>query len=662
MIDRSRASRSSRGSCARRGSTWTLLAQSESLFALSNGHIGVRGNLDEGEPHGLPGHLPQLVLRAAPAAVRRGRVRLPESGQTIVNVTNGKVDAAAGRRRAVRHAVRRAASPRAGARPAGRAAAPQGRVASPAGQAVRLRSTRLVSFAQRSIVGDPLRGRGGRRAGPRRRAVRAGRQRADCRRQSRRSAGRGRARGPAGGEEHAVTSTRALLLHRTEASGLRMAAGMDHVVEAPGRYGVELEVDPDWARTDRRLPAATRASAAHGQVRGVRLVQPALAARAARPGRRRAVAATLRRLGRPGRTSSGSTSTTSGTAPTSRSTGTPRCSRPSGSRCSTSLQAGARAERRAIPAKGLTGPGYDGHAFWDTEMLRAAGAHVHRAAGRGATRCAGGTRPSTWPGSGPQTLGLRGAAFPWRTIRGQECSGVLAGRHRGLPHQRRHRGGGDAATSQATGDDGVRARHRRSDPGRDRAAVAARSATTTSDGRFHIDGVTGPDEYSAVVDDNVYTNLMAARNLAAAADAAERCPEAAGALGVDDEEIAAWRDAADAVRVPYDDELGVHQQAEGFTDSRAGTSSAATREQLPAAAALPRTSTSTASRSSSRPTWCSPCTGAATPSRRGEGPQLRLLRGAHRARLVAVRLHPGGDRRRGRPPRAGRTTTSARPR
>ena len=33
----------------------SVLANTESVFALSNGHIGLRGNLDEGEPHGIPG-------------------------------------------------------------------------------------------------------------------------------------------------------------------------------------------------------------------------------------------------------------------------------------------------------------------------------------------------------------------------------------------------------------------------------------------------------------------------------------------------------------------------------------------------------------------------------------------------------------------------------
>ena len=84
-------------------------------------------------------------------------------------------------------------------------------------------------------------------------------------------------------------------------------------------------------------------------------------------------------------------------------------------------------------------------------------------------------------------------------------------------------------------------------------------------GRFHIDGVTGPDEYSAIADDNIYTNLMAQTNLLAAADAAKRYPGRACELGVSDEESATWRDAAQAMTIPYDETLGVHAQAAGFT-------------------------------------------------------------------------------------------------
>jgi alpha,alpha-trehalose phosphorylase len=84
-------------------------------------------------------------------------------------------------------------------------------------------------------------------------------------------------------------------------------------------------------------------------------------------------------------------------------------------------------------------------------------------------------------------------------------------------------------------------------------------------GQFHIDGVTGPDEYSAISDNNVYTNLMAQRNLLEAAEAASRYPDRAKELGIDAEESASWRDAAEAMHIPYDETLGVHPQAEGFT-------------------------------------------------------------------------------------------------
>jgi alpha,alpha-trehalose phosphorylase len=84
-------------------------------------------------------------------------------------------------------------------------------------------------------------------------------------------------------------------------------------------------------------------------------------------------------------------------------------------------------------------------------------------------------------------------------------------------------------------------------------------------GAFRIDGVTGPDEYSAIADNNIYTNLMAQQNLRAAAEAVARYPNRARELRVDSEEASAWRDAAEAMFIPYDEALGVHEQAEGFT-------------------------------------------------------------------------------------------------
>ena len=154
-------------------------------------------------------------------------------------------------------------------------------------------------------------------------------------------------------------------------------------------------------------------------------------------------------------------------------------------------------------------------------------------------------------------------AFPWRTIRGQECSAYWPAGTAAW-----HINADIAMAFEryriVTGDDSLE----------DECGLAVLIETARlwislghhdRHGVWHLDGVTGPDEYTAIVRDNVFTNLMAAHNLRTAADACVRHPEAAEAMGVTTEETAAWRDAADAVNIPYDEELGVHQQCEGFT-------------------------------------------------------------------------------------------------
>src|SRR3569833_975079 len=129
-----------------------LLAQSESLFALSNGHIGVRGNLDEGEPHELPGSYLNSLNELRPLPYAEAGYGFPESGQTIANVTNGKLirlrvdDEPCDVRYGELRAHERTLDMRTGLL--------HRRVEwiSPAGQAIEVRSTRLVSFDQRSIM------------------------------------------------------------------------------------------------------------------------------------------------------------------------------------------------------------------------------------------------------------------------------------------------------------------------------------------------------------------------------------------------------------------------------------------------------------------------------------------------------------------------------
>ena len=278
------------------------------------------------------------------------------------------------------------------------------------------------------------------------------------------------------------------------------------------------------------------------------------------------------------------------------------------------LQAGARAERRAIAGEGPDRPRLRRPHLLGHRALRAAGAHLHRARTRPPTRCAGGTRRSTRARAG-QAARPRGRRLPVADDPRPGVLRLLAGRHRRLPHQRRHRRRRRPLPATPTSDDDVRARGRRSSCWSRRRGCGARSATTTRDGRFRIDGVTGPDEYSAIADNNVYTNLMAQRNLRAAADAVARHPRRAAELGVDLEEAAAWRDAAATTSSsPTTTTLGVHPQAEGFTEPRALGLRATRRPTSTRCCCTSPTSTSTASRWSSRPTSCSRCTGAATRS------------------------------------------------
>ena len=142
-----------------------VLAQTESLFALSNGHIGVRGNLDEGEPHGIPGTYLNGFYELRPLPVGREPVGTPESGQTLINVTNGKLirllvddepfDVRYGELALARSRARLPRRHARGGRPSG---------ARPRAARVRVTSTRLVSFTHRAILGiayevEPLDGR-----------------------------------------------------------------------------------------------------------------------------------------------------------------------------------------------------------------------------------------------------------------------------------------------------------------------------------------------------------------------------------------------------------------------------------------------------------------------------------------------------------------------
>ncbi|HSC90640.1 MAG TPA: glycosyl hydrolase family 65 protein [Gaiellaceae bacterium] len=537
-----------------------LLARTESLLALANGHIGLRANLDEGEPYAIPGTYLNSFYELRPLPYAEAGYGYPESGQTLVNVTNGKIirllvdDEPFDVRYGQLLAHERVLDLRAGV------LSRRAEWRSPAGAAVRVCSTRLVSFVQRSAAAilyevEPLDA-----------ALRVvvqselvanepGPPQTDDPRAA------AALESPLQSKDFFDLGARVVLAHSTRRSGLTVAAAMDHLVEGPegtetfaessadvGRVTVASDLQPGqrlrlikflaygWS-SQRSLPAlrdhavAALAEARHtgweGLLAGQRdyldvFWQAADVELEGDTELQQAVRFALFHT----------------------------------------LQAGARAEGRAIAAKGLTGPGYDGHTFWDTErfVLPVLTYTAPRAAAD-ALRWRHETLDLARERA--RQLGLDGAAFPWRTIRGQEASGYwpagTAAFHVGAAIA-------DAVARYyaATGDDDFER-----EVGLELLVETARLWRSLGhhdpQGRFRIDGVTGPDEYSAIADNNVYTNLVAQSNLVAAADAVARHPRHAATLGADFEEAAAWRDAAGDMVIPWDEELGVHPQSEGFT-------------------------------------------------------------------------------------------------
>ncbi|MET1061401.1 MAG: glycosyl hydrolase family 65 protein [Aeromicrobium sp.] len=236
-------------------------------------------------------------------------------------------------------------------------------------------------------------------------------------------------------------------------------------------------------------------------------------------------------------------------------------------------QAAARAEGTGIPAKGVTGSGYDGHYFWDTEVyVLPFLTYTTPRAARNALRFrytlldAARTRA--------KQLAQQGALFPWRTINGEEASAYYAAG----TAQYHIDADISYALSQylaATGDTDFLTRE-----AIDILVETARMWVdlgfwrSEEDGTFHIHGVTGPDEYTTVVNDNLFTNVMARFNLRRAAQAVRELEERDGPqyaqvlkrLQLDRSEITEWERAADDMAIPYDEHLGVHPQDQHFLE------------------------------------------------------------------------------------------------
>lgn len=233
------------------------------------------------------------------------------------------------------------------------------------------------------------------------------------------------------------------------------------------------------------------------------------------------------------------------------------------------LQSAGRDKHSNISAKGLSGEGYEGHYFWDTEIYMFP---VFLMTQPDIARQLLLYRYSTLEQARDRAreMGHRqGALFPWRTISGTECSSFFPS------GTAQYHISADIAYSYI--------QYYLAEQDRDfllsyGAEVLIETARLWADighyynGAFHIDEVTGPDEYTCCVNNNYYTNVMAKHNLKWAAKScailesydAQGFKSLCGRLGVTADEISAWAKAADAMLLPYDEALGINPQDDTF--------------------------------------------------------------------------------------------------
>jgi alpha,alpha-trehalose phosphorylase len=537
-----------------------VIDEAESIFALANGHLGLRGNLDEGEPRGLSGTYLNGFYESYPLQYGESGYGFAEDGQAVVNVTDGKIvrllveDEPFDIHRGRLEAHERRLDLRSGLLER------RARWTSQAGDTVRVTSRRLVSFDLRSVaaieytveaIDHPLRialqsnlianqPQAGTSADPR-----DGTNIGACLRSC----------------LHADHDLRSVLVHETARTGLRVGAGMAHVIDCGSEVFTLNQTEPDLGR----VTVAARLEP--GQpLKLVKFLAYHWSGQQSPEWLRDQVDASLELAAATGFDQLADDQRRYldawWEAADVEIEGDDEVQQGLRFALFQLLQASARAETRAVAAKGLTGNGYDGHAFWDTEgFVLPPLAYSRPELVRDALMWRHSILPQARERA--QQLRLRGAAMPWRTIHGEECSGYWPAGTAAF-HVTGAVADGVRRYVFSSGDDAFEREY-----GLELLVEAARLWESLGhhharDGTFRIDGVTGPDEYSALVDNNVYTNLLAQSNLRAAAAAAARHPEVAAVLDVDEDEIAGWQRAADAMFVPYDEDAGLHPQDQDF--------------------------------------------------------------------------------------------------
>ena len=559
-----------------------FMAETETMLALGNGYLGMRGLPEEGGPVAQFGTFVNGFHETWPIVYGEEAYGFARTGQTMMSVTDAKIiklfvdDEPFWLATATMSRFERRLNMRAGTLDR------EILWETPAGKQVLIRSRRLISFEHRHaaailydvtllnaaapvVISSEMlaerRGETSRPADPRRGKI-----------------FQGRVLQPRMGR---AVAQRVVLCHGTDHSRMALACGIDHGLQTACPYSWKANYTPDFGQVAYTIEAApgepirfvkfiayhTSATASPEQICGRvdwtldRIVATGFDALA--EGQQRYLDDFWRR-------SDVMVSDPRGGKPGRRALDVQQAIR---FNLFHILQATARAENAGVPAKGLTGNAYEGQYFWDTEIyvlpfLIYTAPRIARNLLHFRYRMLDKARERA------RELSHRGALFPWRTISGEEASAYYA-----------------AGTAQyhinadivyalrkyvnATGDEEFL-----HECGAEILVETARFwadlgfFSARRDGSFCINGVTGPDEYTTVVNNNTYTNLMARENLRYAAHTVEAMrranPQAfsvlAGKTRLGAAEIEDWRRAADSMFIPYDSETGIYPQDDSFLE------------------------------------------------------------------------------------------------
>lgn len=548
------------------------LPAAESLFALSNGYLGMRGNLDEGAPtyrHGtyVNGFFESFTIVYPETAYGYAR-----TDQVMLNLPDGKIirlevdGSPFSVRSGTLLAHTRTLDLRAGT------LVREAVWTSPQGRTVRVRSTRMVALSMRNLAViryevTPL-------DGPATLALSSelviDHTHAAVDNSDPRAAATGDADGVLLPGPCRRDEGRYLAAFSTQCSRMSLVCGTEHVLEDGWQIETVDQAEPHRLRLTARVEAnrpigitklLAYHTARHGTTGGLwRRVNASLDA-GLRKGFDRLVAAQRRELDRFWSLADVVVE------------GNPALQNAVRFALFQLHQASASLRANGIPAKGLTGLGYEGQYFWDQETyVLSVLDYVAPKAAAQVLRFRHATLPMARRRA--RALSEEGALFPWRTIDGEAASAYFPAGTAAY-HINADIAHAVSTYVDVTGDVDLLDRQ-----GAEMLVETARLWRSLGffserrNGQFCIHGVTGPDEYSALVDNNTYTNLMAKANLSEAARVVEEMsrdrPQAHARLvahtGLDPREVVAWRDAAERMFVPYDAILGVHGQDDGFLD------------------------------------------------------------------------------------------------